>query len=290
MCRMIAIPGGMSRNEAIDILLNMMKQNVHGTGCGWVDSNGKFQIQKYPLPLTTVLKRKVKFLDHLPHTSWTIVHMRLASCGSVEYKNCHPFNINDKMIGCHNGCFSPWRIPKMLIEKFEDFSSTTDTEVALRMINLLGYQQCLNEFNNDGCFFCLTKHGVLNVLKTSNDLQIVKFGESPEGKDTYVLSSELAKSKYPNRMDGKNGWYKFNPDCTFKKFEKQEFGYSFQRQIDNKEDTTVYDVPPMESPRLYVEDWSGNHGVHGQYRLPSSLPAIYHPKNEDNAHGKNWVD
>lgn len=278
----------MTRDEAISILEQMEGGNVHGTGCGWINSEGKIQIQKYPISLQKILKNKngKNFLSHLPHNGWTIAHLRMASCGTIEHKNCHPFNINDKMVGCHNGCFSPWYIPKMILEKYDDFSSTTDTEVALRLINLLGYKACLQNFNNDGIFFCLTKHGVLNVLKSSGDMHITAYGKVGE-KSTYLISSELDKLVYPERMSGIQGWYKFNPDGTFNKFVEKEFKFSSEftgSSVFKKRDLDL-DSPPMEKTWSNPmggyyggdNDWRRNGSTHAAGGSSSHLPAIYRP-------------
>ena len=131
MCRILAIPPGFSRDEAIRILSDMeAMKNRDGVGYAYLDGKKRFQIVKYPKSLSFVLRKHRPFLTHLPHDGWTLIHLRAASHGSVTMENTHPFEVGDWAV-VHNGIWSDHWIASILMDKLgkikDDFEAKRQT-------------------------------------------------------------------------------------------------------------------------------------------------------------------
>ncbi|MEK6881393.1 MAG: hypothetical protein AABY22_17350, partial [Nanoarchaeota archaeon] len=61
MCRILAAPPSFKRKEAIRILDDFSPVNSDGTGYVYLE-NGEFKGDKWPKPLSYVLKKKSSFL------------------------------------------------------------------------------------------------------------------------------------------------------------------------------------------------------------------------------------
>ncbi|MEK6882060.1 MAG: hypothetical protein AABY22_20760, partial [Nanoarchaeota archaeon] len=61
MCRILAVPPGFKRKEAIRILGDFSPANSDGTGYVYLEK-GEFVGDKWPKPLSYVLKKKSSFL------------------------------------------------------------------------------------------------------------------------------------------------------------------------------------------------------------------------------------
>ena len=104
MCRQIARPGGMKKDQVLEIMLDMEGTNTDGFGYGYV-KDGNFISKKTSMSLTNILKKKSKndfFGDAFSHNGWVLFHLRRASRGAVCINNSHPF-ISEKNLFCHNG-------------------------------------------------------------------------------------------------------------------------------------------------------------------------------------------
>ena len=92
ICRQALFPVGFKRNEALEILLHFEGNNRDGFGYSYVKENGDFFVYKSVLPLSTLLKRSVPILSHMPHNNgYTLCHLRQKSCGELSRENSHPF-------------------------------------------------------------------------------------------------------------------------------------------------------------------------------------------------------
>lgn len=191
MCRMIAAPPGMKQGDVLDILLDMECQNKDGFGYGYVDAKTKnFVSKKSVMSLSEILSKKSKddfFGNCFKHNGWVIFHMRKASRGAVNILNSHPF-IGKNHIFCHNGTFKNANLVRTLINKEFKFTSSTDSEVAMRLLEKVGPKKFLEFTEDSGVFFSLKLNGNLLVLK-SNYSADMKIGEL-NGKKKF-FSSEL---------------------------------------------------------------------------------------------------
>lgn len=99
MCVIASVPA--TKNIDNKTLDQMWKRNPDGGGIAWIDENGKVQIYK-----TMKLKSfKLKFKEVVAKygKSDILVHMRIATHGSVCIDNNHPFHIDPNTVFAHNG-------------------------------------------------------------------------------------------------------------------------------------------------------------------------------------------
>jgi len=99
MCVIASVPA--TKNIDNKTLDQMWKRNPDGGGIAWIDENGKVQVYK-----TMKLKNfKQKFKEVVAKygKSDILVHMRIATHGSVCIDNNHPFHIDPNTVFAHNG-------------------------------------------------------------------------------------------------------------------------------------------------------------------------------------------
>lgn len=203
MCRQIAIPANFSRKETINILKSIMGVNTDGFGYSYVQ-NGKIIVKKWKKSFEHVLHKKGKdILNHLPHSGYTIIHMRLCSCGTVSKQSSHPFKVGN-MVACHNGTWGDYELVKLALGKEIQYESDTDSEIGINLINKIGIKKFTNSVDYAGVFLVLNKSGYLWVSKTSGNLVL---NELDSGQ--YLIASELP-DRYDNQVEADEGWYCFN--------------------------------------------------------------------------------
>lgn len=99
MCVIASVPATQNINdETLDL---MWKRNPDGGGIAWIDENGKIQVYK-SMKLKS-FKRKFKEVTAKYGKSDILVHMRIATHGSVCLDNNHPFHIDPNTVFAHNG-------------------------------------------------------------------------------------------------------------------------------------------------------------------------------------------
>lgn len=210
MCRLAAIPPGMTAEEALEIVTPFGAGNKDGTGVAY--SDGKtVHVVKTPKDLKTALDSKVPIFDHLPSKHWTIFHVRLATHGEVCELNTHPF-VHDGMAFVHNGIYSPHNIVRAALGDRINPRTPVDSDVGSAFLRLLGPERFC-EVNKDcygGVFLGLTPTGGLWVSVLSGDMEYAKV----EGR--YVLASSLP-SKYRDTTTVDKGWMIFENDGSYRK-------------------------------------------------------------------------
>lgn len=261
MCRLIAIPPGFSRNEALRILLDMEAlKNRDGVGSAYVGKDGEFHIVKYDKSLTHVLRRKKPFLTHLPHNGWTIVHMRAASHGSISVVNTHPFEVGDWCV-CHNGVWSNYSIASLLMEHLAKIKmkGQTDSEVAANLLNLVGPERFTWELDYSGVFLGLKKDGSLHVMKTSGDLEVLERGKQ------VVISSEFDYQSYKkeNPYTLMTGYYCFNASGKAVKREPMKWKMPKKERSIFVGREAIIDTDFDEDARLFDSEFSESFIRHG---------------------------
>jgi predicted glutamine amidotransferase len=199
----------------------MEMRNKDGFGYSYINK-GEIITYKWALSFTELLKRGYPLLNHMPGDSWTIMHMRAASCGAIAKENSHPFIIDKKWSICHNGSFREHGIVSFALSKFINLNGHTDSEVAANLIALTSPREfALNdEIVQAGIYLCLNKNGTLEVIKSSGDLTL-----SVNKNKTVIVSSELSYLNYA-QQSANRGWYKFNEDGTFAKFVERKWNSS----------------------------------------------------------------
>ena len=98
MCIIASVPRGRTIEE--DKLRTMWKHNPDGAGISYIDDSGKIQVFK-----TMKLKEFMKEWEviQLKAQSDLLVHMRIATHGSVCLDNNHPFYVDTQTVFAHNG-------------------------------------------------------------------------------------------------------------------------------------------------------------------------------------------
>lgn len=211
MCRLAAFHSNdVSRGDIIDLLLDIQGKNTDGIGTVHLE-NGRFVINKAPISLEQVLKKKntaKHFLSHLnsKFNGWTVIHMRGASPGlSVCKSNTHPWNVGNFAV-CHNGFWREHEMPRLILKKFVKFYGSTDSETAAHMINILGPKKFSEEMSwGNGVFLALNRDGHLWAIKTSGDLVV-----SPLKNDKLFLISALKHNTDYKEAEAERGWYHFD--------------------------------------------------------------------------------
>lgn len=202
MCRLAAFPPNFPRNEALSILANFEGGNTDGTGSAYV-RDGKLIVDKWAKPFSKVVKQK-PLLAHMPYNGWTIAHLRAASHGIPCKENTHPF-VAGPWAFIHNGCWADYKLVKLALSKFVNFTGDTDSEVAANLWNLVGPKKFAQDIDFGGVFMGLNLDGSLWVVKTSGDLEIRALTEN-----RVLLASEFNRERYDNAVEAFHGWYQFN--------------------------------------------------------------------------------
>ena len=203
----MAFNKGVTREDALDILLDMEDSNTDGFGFGYV-VNGQFHGQKWKKSLTKVLRdKRNKVFEHLKDgdfSGWTLAHVRAASKGIICKANSHPFVVGN-YLGVHNGHWPDSDLVRAAMGG--KYTSATDSEVAMNLINKVGIKKFSHLVNYGGVFLMLNKSGCLHIAKVSGDLTFAEL----EDKST-LISSELDDEEFENQVEAEQGWYIFNAE------------------------------------------------------------------------------
>ena len=98
MCVIASLPKGKTiTNKTLD---QMWKRNPDGGGIAWIE-NGKIQVFK--TMKLKAFKTKFKEVTKKYGNSDIVVHMRIATHGSVCIENNHPFHVDPQTVFAHNG-------------------------------------------------------------------------------------------------------------------------------------------------------------------------------------------
>jgi len=204
MCRLAAFPPGFTAEQAIEILRPFTSWNDDGVGTAYVDAAGRMVVNKAPMVLEKALAAGCKLFDHMPHSGWTIAHLRAASHGDAELVNTHPFVKGDWAF-CHNGIWSGYRLAKALIPSLE-VDGETDTEVAAALWAHLGPDGFVKAIQEGGVYLALESSGQVIVYVTHGDLEYKRLENG-----TFLLASRLPSDMKKVR-DVETGWMQLGPD------------------------------------------------------------------------------
>ena len=106
MCRLAMMNNAGIRHieeeYGLEHLFDYLEQQLggHGNGICYIYNDGSYYIEKG----VNLSNREIAegVLDRLKHLKWIIYHTRLASIGSINDRNCHPFEHEGKVL-CMNG-------------------------------------------------------------------------------------------------------------------------------------------------------------------------------------------
>lgn len=118
MCILIAKAAAVRKMTAEEIK-NSAQANPDGFGMAYVVGDGKIHVHK-----TFNVDEIIKLNDELPEWASIIYHFRIATHGSVNLANCHPFLDEERgVVFGHNG-----------ILHIKNFGDMTDSETAFRYL------------------------------------------------------------------------------------------------------------------------------------------------------------
>lgn len=240
----MAIPPSMNLNDAIDVMLDMEKQNTDGFGFAFA-RNGKIIHHKSKLSLTKCIQsgdnRNITRFLPKKREGWIILHIRNATHGKISARNSHPFLAGDYAM-VHNGTLKNDKLVRAAMGKI-DYSSETDSEVGLHLFLRIGLRKFTELVDNSGVFFFLKKDGSLAVSKTAYiaDLKVVQL----PNKDVFLVSELKYNNEFKNKEELPDGYFLFDKKGAFikgqEKDKKGKFKIKFDNTIDNVTPVNVAD-------------------------------------------------
>jgi len=199
MCRLAYIPytGIMSKEEMEKLLDFLEKKNGgHGNGIGGF-------INDMPMVIKGIKITTQVMADLIVKRGWTngvIFHSRMASKGSINDENCHPFGYNGS-ITCHNGHWMDSREVKwhMLFNGLMDtgkISDCTDSEIIACLVGRYGFE--VTKLVSSGVILTITKDKVM--VNVNGDFEAVRIGNK------WLYASEFPEDfKCDEHMEFKSG-------------------------------------------------------------------------------------
>jgi hypothetical protein len=190
MCIICIKPAG-TPAPSKEIINNMGESNPDGFGLAYV-KNGEVIVRK-----TMDLKTYTKWVLSLPKETPAILHLRIATHGSVNEKNCHPFLSDDKKVAfAHNGILS--------ITNREDMTdSETYFRDVLEPVRLSGI--AVGSPRYDNAVNCVVKGSKFAILEASGNITL--YGEWIEDGG-YKYSNDTYKPRWNYyQYGGYAGWF-----------------------------------------------------------------------------------
>lgn len=96
---------------------NAWSQNPDGGGYGFIDTDNKLKVRKF-MKLADMLKMYEQDVAACGGHSPFLVHFRLATHGSKNMDNCHPFFIDEHTIMIHNGILPTINVDKSMSDSY----------------------------------------------------------------------------------------------------------------------------------------------------------------------------
>lgn len=118
MCVIIHQPRGKFLTR--DLAWDLWKTNPDGGGFAWLDNDKKIRVEKF-MEFPAYWSRFETMRSRYPNRDF-LLHMRIATHGSVGIDNVHPFRVNEYTVMAHNG------ILHGVTSDLKDTDDRTDTE------------------------------------------------------------------------------------------------------------------------------------------------------------------
>lgn len=203
MCILIA-KAKTARKPSLDEIKNSANANPDGCGVAWVQNK-----QIHCAHRRTLDDNFEKILQSIPDNAPAIYHFRIATHGTVNERNCHPFVSDDgKTAFAHNGILS------IQNDKEKDW---TDSETAFRYLFLpilktckidsAGFTAAINTIIGSSKFAFLQSNGTLTTFGNFiNDGGLLFSNASYLPRPTYSTISTRSLDNYKNSFKT-YGWY-----------------------------------------------------------------------------------
>ncbi len=169
---------------------NMLEKSNGGNGNGMAYiKDGKITLRKGMSLTCKDIAGDIMQADY----DWAIFHTRIASIGSLEYKNCHPFKIGDKLIAMNGTERDVGFLARQL--------GITDTETVLQLAHKFKFDisDYVQEF---GSVFVGFEQGVPFVSaqgKWGNNLAYYKNGDAEVFASEFPFGELKTRSISPQR-------------------------------------------------------------------------------------------
>ena len=190
MCGLVGIAGDLSHRHLSvfkDLLRFDTVRGPHSTGVAAVDLDGEIHIKKNTLngfdfvEETKSLGTIVTYNRHI-----LMGHNRHATVGKVNNNNAHPFEVDGKFVGAHNGTLKE-HLCKGFIKDFDDFG--TDSEAALTSMFRRGAKETLENISGAWAFvYYNSEDRTLNF--TRNDKRPLFVATKKDNLDVIMWASE----------------------------------------------------------------------------------------------------
>lgn len=266
MCKLAAYPAGCTREEAINVMERQIGADKDGFGFAYI-KEGEFVVKRYPYSLDEALKKGDDIFDHMPHKGWTIAHARNATHGGNTVENTHPFIVGDQVIA-HNGMWSYWQQFRTLLEaQGHEFKGDTDSEVAARVLDIVGPEVWSEGYAGAGVYLALQKDGTLWYSKPSGVLGYAFYGT---GKSYIIATSLSMASCVPGPVThAPNGYGHFTAD-TCVPFEGEHVDIGGSTLVPSSPASSVH---PVVIPYTPIRGFSGSLWGDGEY-ISTKTPSV----------------
>lgn len=189
MCGIFGITG--AKNNAAEVVLAGLKKLEYRGYDSWgivVKANSHLTVDKHVGKITTAT-------PSLPASNLGLGHTRWATHGGVTVANAHPFvDCNQKLSLVHNGIIENYLELKHQLHKPHTFTSETDSEVLLHLIEELSLKLLLPEAVRQAFSQARGLNAIIIVDANTNTLIAAKNG-SPLviglGKQQNLIASDL---------------------------------------------------------------------------------------------------
>lgn len=166
MCRLALMNNAGIRHiekmYGLENLFNHLEKQLggHGNGICFIYNDGSYFIRKGVELTNAEIAEEV--LMKLKHIKWIIYHTRLASVGSINDRNCHPFNNNGRVMAM-NGTEYNYDIANRNLTDTENILITTQNITK----GTRGYRSVFLGYEN-GKVFANKNYGSLEYIPCEN--------------------------------------------------------------------------------------------------------------------------
>lgn len=129
MCRLALMDNAgiryFEREYGLENLFNYLEKQLggHGNGICFIYNDGSYYIKKGVMLSNKEIAEEV--LMKIKHLKWIIYHTRLASVGSINDRNCHPFEDNGRVMAM-NGTERNYSVVNRNLTDTENILLSTD--------------------------------------------------------------------------------------------------------------------------------------------------------------------
>lgn len=166
MCRLAMMNNAgiryIENKYGLEELFNYLERQLggHGNGICFIYNDGSYFIRKgVELSNKDIAEEVLMKINHL---KWIIYHTRLASVGSINDRNCHPFNNNGRVMAM-NGTEHDYKIANKNLTDTENILITTHNITK----ETRGYRSVFLGYEN-GKVFANKNYGSLEYIPCDN--------------------------------------------------------------------------------------------------------------------------